>query len=158
MNTEIERKFLLKNSDWKKDAVGVEICQGYVDLPKGVFRVRIYGEKAFITVKTKQKTDCLSRLEFEYEIPVIDARGMIENICEEPCIHKIRYQINHGGCIWEIDEFLGVNHGLIIAEIELSSEQEVFEKPDWIGEEVSSDFRYYNSNLVKNPYQNWRPN
>ena len=156
MSVEIERKFLLKNLDWKKEAVGIEICQGYVELPNGDLRVRIYGEKAFLTVKSKQKSERLTRLEFEYEIPVSDARGMLENICQKPYIQKYRYKVQFGDKLWEIDEFFGENSGLIVAEIELESECESFEKPSWIGEEVSSDFRYYNSNLVQNPYCNWK--
>lgn len=154
MATEIERKFLLKDDGWREGGVGTEICQGYAHLPNGVFRVRIYGAKAFLTVKGKLKG--LSRAEFEYEIPVPDARAMLEAICEKPYIQKQRFLIKFDQKTWEIDQFYGENEGLTLAEIELNAEDETFKRPKWLGREVSDDFRYYNSNLVKNPYCNWK--
>lgn len=153
MGIEIERKFLLKTDHWRAEAIGTEICQGYAELPTGVFRVRIYGEQAFLTVKGKQEG--LTRVEFEYEIPVDDARGLLETICEKPYIQKRRFLVQHDQNTWEIDEFFGENEGLIVAELELETEDEIFRLPDWVGKEVTDDLRYYNSNLVQNPYSNW---
>ena len=154
MGIEIERKFLLKNDTWRGATVGIEICQGYAQLPGGIFRVRIYGDQAFLTVKGKLRG--LSRSEFEYEIPVKDARSMLETVCEKPYIQKQRFLVEFGPNIWEIDEFFGENTGLLLAEIELDSEEETFLLPNWAGKEVTDDFRYYNSNLVKNPYCHWK--
>lgn len=153
MAIEIERKFLLKNDSWRAGAVGTEICQGYAQLPNGIFRVRIYGAKAFLTVKGK--LDGLARAEFEYEIPINDARAMLETVCEKPYISKARFLVQFDGKTWEIDEFYAENDGLIIAELELESEEESIKMPDWAGKEVTDDLRYYNSNLIQNPYCNW---
>jgi len=95
------------------------------------------------------------RPEFEYEIPMQDAEQILENICEKPILDKIRYRVKHSGFIWEVDEFLGDNAGLVIAEIELAAENQSFIKPDWVGAEVTGDPRYFNSNLIKNPYKSW---
>ena len=154
MGTEIERKFLLKNDSWREGVTGIEICQGYAQLPNGVFRVRIYGDKAFLTVKGK--LEGLSRAEFEYEIPINDARAMLETVCEKPYIQKQRFLVEFDQKTWEIDEFYGENEELTLAEIELDSETETFHLPDWAGKEVTDDLRYYNSNLVTNPYCNWK--
>jgi CYTH domain-containing protein len=154
MATEIERKFLLKNDHWRAGVTGTEICQGYAQLPNGIFRVRIYGQQAFLTVKGK--LNGLSRTEFEYEIPVADARAMLETVCEKPYIQKTRFLVKFDDKKWEIDEFYAENDGLIVAEIELESEDKQFELPEWAGKEVSEDLRYYNSNLIKNPYCNWK--
>ena len=144
---------MLKNDSWRAGATGSEICQGYAQLPNGVFRVRIYGDQAFLTVKGKLKG--LARAEFEYEIPIDDARALLETVCEKPYIQKTRFLVRVDGKTWEIDEFYAENDGLIVAEIELDAEAETFTLPVWAGEEVTNDLRYYNSNLIQNPYSNW---
>lgn len=155
MATEIERKFLVLNEDWrdivKSDA---QIVQAY--LASNEFsstRIRIQGDKANINIKSA--TLGITRTEFEYAIPVVDAQLMIDNLCVKPVIEKTRYMINYMHHTWEIDIFSGDNEGLIVAEIELSSPDEAFEKPSWLGKEVSNDARYYNVCLVKNPYKSW---
>lgn len=154
MAKEIERKFLVTNQDWKKEATGTLYRQGYLSSVKErTVRVRIINDKAFITVKGANSG--ITRLEFEYEIPLNDATVMLDTLVEKPIIEKKRYKIKQGSLTWEIDEFLGDNAGLIVAEIELANEQQTFTKPAWIGQEVSDDQRYYNSNLVLNPYKNW---
>ncbi len=158
MAFEIERKFLLKNNDWRKDAdKGTEYCQGYVfsNGEKSV-RIRIAGEKAFITIKSSIGESFTTRYEFEYEIPKDDARTMLDNICTEGKIYKVRHKLKQGDLVWEIDEFKGENEGLIMAEVELDDDKKELLLPDWIGEEVTSDSRYYNSSLAKNPYKNFK--
>jgi len=155
MATEIERKFLLLNEDWR-DIVksDTQIVQAY--LANNEFsstRIRIQGDKANINIKSA--TLGISRTEFEYTIPVVDAQLMIDNLCVKPVIEKTRYIVKHIQHIWEIDVFSGDNEGLIVAEIELSSPDEAFEKPSWLGKEVSNDGRYYNVCLVKKPYKTW---
>lgn len=154
MAIEIERKFLVKNADYRQHSERTYIHQGYICAEKErVVRVRIYGEKAFITIKNAAIG--FSRNEFEYEIPVDDAKKMLQSVCLHPTIEKYRYRFPYRGYIWEIDEFLGENTGLVVAEIELESESSTFEKPDFIAEEVTNDVRYYNANLIKNPFCNW---
>ena len=155
MATEIERKFLILNQDWQEH-IGAEahIAQGY--LASNEFsstRIRIQDDKANINIKSA--TLGISRTEFEYVIPVDDAQQMINDLCVKPVIEKTRYFVRHNKHTWEIDVFSGDNEGLIVAEIELSSADEAFETPSWIGEEVSNDARYYNVCLVKNPYKTW---
>ena len=153
MGKEIERKFLIKGTDWRKLAQGTHYRQGYLSTVKErTVRVRTIDDKGFLTVKGI--TVGASRLEFEYDVPVKDACEMLE-ICEQPIIEKSRYKIKHGGFTWEVDEFYGVNQGLIVAEIELESEDQKFDKPDWIGEEVTGEPKYFNSNLIKNPFTKW---
>ena len=153
MNIEIERKFLLKNNSWKENAVGIPYVQGYLNKAgENTVRIRIAGEKAFLTIKSKSKG--ISRKEFEYEIPPGDA-GELLKLSQSPIIEKIRYKIEYAEKCWEIDEFLGKNKGLYVAEIELNSENEAFEKPEWIGKEVSDDKRYYNSHLARKPFLEW---
>jgi len=154
MAVEIERKFLLKNEDWRSlPQTAIRIKQGYLNSEKErTVRVRIKGEKGFLTVKGK--TVNASRLEFEYEIPKSDALQLLK-LCERPIIEKIRYEVPLNGNVWEIDEFEGINKGLIMAEVELESENQAFIRPDWIGEEVTSDIRYYNSNLIAYPFSEW---
>jgi CYTH domain-containing protein len=153
MNIEIERKFLLRNDLWKKNAIGIHYAQGYLNKAgENTFRIRIAGEKAFLTIKSK--SEGISRQEFEYEIPPEDARELLK-LSRTPIIEKIRYKIEYAGKCWEVDEFLGKNKGLYVAEIELDSEDEAFEKPEWIGEEVSGDKRYYNSHLARKPFSEW---
>ena len=152
MAEEIERKFLLKKDYWPHENV-VKYRQGYLNSDeKKTVRVRTAGDKGYLTIKGASIG--ASRLEFEYEIPLQDA-GILLDLCEKPLIEKNRYKVVDGDFIWEIDEFFGENSGLIIAEIELEHENQEFKKPDWIGEEVTGDPRYYNASLIKNPYKNW---
>ncbi|MBC1236556.1 CYTH domain-containing protein [Nostoc sp. 2RC] len=154
MAKEIERKYLVIGDEWRHLAKGSVYRQGYIPTQdKVTVRVRIVGEKGYLTIKGP--TVQYSRLEFEYPIPVEDAQEMLETLCQRPFIEKIRYQIQSDGLIWEIDEFEGVNKGLILAEVELSDENQQIELPAWIGKEVSDDSRYYNSNLVKYPFSQW---
>lgn len=154
-NQEIERKFLVKNEDFKKLSTGVLIRQGFLNTAKErVVRVRVTGKMAFLTIKGISKG--ASRTEFEYDIPFEDALIILEELCEKPLISKYRYTIPWEDLFWEVDEFLGDNKGLIIAEIELQDENQSFELPDWIGNEVTDDPKYYNSNLVKFPYSVWK--
>jgi adenylate cyclase len=154
MAKEIERKFLVKPQDFDSMAKGVEIRQGYItsDRTRSV-RVRIYGEKAFVTIKGETKS--FTRDEYEYEIPVQDAREIMDRLCESSLIEKKRYRINLGGHTWEVDRFFGENDGLVVAEIELKSETEHVEMPSWIDREVTGDARYYNANLSKHPFREW---
>lgn len=151
---EIERKFLVKPEQWRSPDPGVFYCQGYLTTNQGLtVRVRIAGVQAFLTIKGP--TQNYSRLEFEYPIPLADAQIMLDTLCDRPLIEKIRYRVQHQGLIWEIDEFKGDNAGLMIAEVELTTENQQIDLPDWVGEEVSTDPRYYNANLVKYPYSQW---
>lgn len=155
MAKEIERKFLVKSLEWKEQTEGILYRQGYLNsLKERTVRIRTINEKAFITIKGI--TVGVSRLEFEYEIPFADAKQMLDELVEKPIIEKYRYKLKQRDLMWEIDEFLGENEGLIVAEVELKDAQQTFVKPAWLGEEVSSDPRYFNSNLVLNPYKNWR--
>ena len=155
MGTEIERKFLVTGDEWRAMATGVFYSQGYLCLEKErTVRVRIAGDKAFLTVKGKSSG--ISRMEYEYPIPLEDARVLLAQLCVQPVIEKKRYRIHYQGFVWEVDEFFGENEGLLVAEIELAAEEQVFEKPSWVGEEVSFDRRYANAGLVKNPYSSWR--
>lgn len=152
MAVEIERKFLVTGLDWRT-TTGVSFSQGYLNRDKHrTVRVRIAGNKAYLTIKGI--TEGITRAEFEYEIPVSDAENLLM-LCEKPLIQKIRHIIPYKNFKWEVDEFLGDNLGLVVAEIELTSEIESFEKPSWIGEEVTHDPRYFNSNLAQNPYNTW---
>ena len=152
MGIEIERKFLLKSTSVTLKAKPIEIIQGYLHSDDNkTIRIRIAGLQAFITIKSRVRN--LSRQEFEYNIPIQDARAMLK-LCNNLVIKK-RYNIEFEKHIWEVDEFLGDNAGLFLAEIELSCIDEHFAIPDWIGKEVSEDWRYCNSNLAKNPYKNW---
>lgn len=153
MSREIERKFLLKSDAWRGRAVGVAYRQGYLStVPERTVRVRIAGDHAFLTVKGR--TTHHSRSEFEYPVPVADAEQML-SLCEGPLVEKTRYEIPHAGKTWQVDEYHGDNRGLIFAEVELTAEDERVEIPEWIGEEVSGDPRYYNSNLAKHPFTSW---
>lgn len=153
MATEIERKFLLSNPGILDTLEGEYLSQGYLShTPEAVVRVRIRGEQGFLTVKGI--TTGASRLEFEYPVPRDDASQMLE-LCPEGRIEKTRYEIPLGKHVWEVDQFHGDNDGLIVAEIELAAEDEAFDKPDWLGEEVTGDARYYNSSLSQKPYKEW---
>ncbi len=152
MTIEIERKFLVVGNTWR-DAPAVFYSQGYLNRDKArTVRVRIAGEEAFLTIKGTSVG--ATRAEFEYPIPVWDARELLV-MCEQPLIEKNRRKILHEGFIWEVDEFLGDNLGLVVAEIELPAEDTVFARPTWVGEEVTEDVRYFNSNLSLNPFCTW---
>lgn len=154
MGKEIERKFLVREDAWKPQGEGIHFKQGYLNSQKErVVRVRIEGTKAKLTIKGV--TTGVTRSEFEYVIPVDDAAILLDQLCEKPLIDKHRHVESHGGKNWEIDVFHGDNEGLVVAEIELASEGEKLELPSWAGPEVSSDPRYFNSNLLKNPYSTW---
>ena len=154
MGTEIERKFLVQNNDWKKSVVGVEYKQGYIHISVDkTVRVRIEGSKAFLNIKGKKEG--FSRKEFEYEIPIKDAEELLFDLIENPLITKKRYTIPYQGFQWQVDEFSGDNEGLVVAEIELPSENTKFDIPEWIGVEVTEDPRYYNAQLVHHPYSRW---
>lgn len=154
---EIERKFLVTSDVFKTVAFTKnEIAQGYLNsTPERTVRVRIKGNSGFITVKGKGNTSGMSRFEWEKEIELSEAKSLLE-LCESGVIMKTRYEIKVGNHIFEVDEFYGENQGLVIAEIELQSETESFEKPSWLGDEVTNDQRYYNAYLSKNPFKNWR--
>lgn len=153
MATEIERKFLVLGTHWRSGS-GVRFTQGYLNRDKErTVRVRIADDKAFLTIKGL--TQGASRAEFEYEIPIADAEQLMK-LSDGPIIQKNRHVVVHDGSRWEVDEFLGDNAGLVLAEIELSSEDQDFSRPSWLGAEVTHDRRYYNSNLASHPYRLWR--
>ena len=153
MGKEIERKFLVQSDEWRALAEPTRYRQGYLSSVKErVVRVRTIGDQGFLTIKGI--TEGLTRLEFEYDVPLDDAISLL-GLCEEPIIEKNRCKIALGGLVWEVDEFFGDNAGLIVAEVELEDESQTLEKPSWIGEEVSGDPRYFNSNLIKSPYTKW---
>lgn len=156
MPLETERKFLVDSSRWTPDSQGTKMIQAYLGLaPFPTVRVRIAGEKAFLTIKGRSAT--ISRPEFEYEIPVSEAGEMIKLSISEP-VEKTRYKTKFKGFTWEIDVFSGKNSGLVLAEIELESETQEFSRPDWLLDEVSYDGRYYNSYLSTCPFQLWNLN
>ena len=156
MAQEIERKFLILKNDYKaQSSRSFRITQGYLSSnPERSVRVRIKGESGFITVKGATIASGISRFEWEKEIPVQEAETLLK-ICEPGVIDKIRYEIKCGTHLFEVDEFLGNNQGLVIAEVELTREDEVFAKPDWLGREVTGEARYYNAVLAKHPYTTW---
>ena len=152
---EIERKFLVRG-DFKSLAIShTHIVQGYLSsVPERAVRVRIAGDKAFLTIKGNSSVNGLTRFEWEKEIDIAEAKELIK-LCEPGVIDKTRYLIPVGKHVFEVDEFFGENKGLIVAEIELGREDEKYEKPEWLGEEVTGDERYYNASLVKQPYTKW---
>jgi CYTH domain-containing protein len=153
MGTEIERKFLVKEGAWQ-DAPRTRYRQGYLNTDKErTVRVRVKDDEGYLTIKGL--TVGATRLEFEYTIPVDDAEQMLDELCEKPLIEKYRYKVEKGRHTWEVDEFFGANEGLLLAEVELESEEEAVEKPSWIVEEVTGDPRYFNANLVGHPYSEW---
>ncbi len=155
MAKEIERKFLLKNDSWRPLAKGCYYCQGYIlTQGKQTVRARIAGDQGYLTLKGPAAG--ISRSEFEYKIPVADAQAILSELCEQPLIEKYRYRIPMGDVVWEVDEFLGENQGLILAEVELSDPRQIVDRPIWVGPEVTGDPRYYNSNLVQNPFKRWQ--
>jgi CYTH domain-containing protein len=154
MGVEIERKFLLQGDAWRGLGQAVLLRQGYLSSARErVVRVRIEGGQAMLTIKGANVG--ATRGEWEYPIPLADAVELLDGLCEQPLIEKYRHRIEHAGMVWEVDEFLGANAGLVVAEIELASEDQSFEKPDWVGAEVSGDARYYNANLIRHPFSQW---
>ena len=153
MGKEIERKYLVKGEAWKELGEGVLYRQGYLNSHKErTVRARTMGPKAVLTIKGINVG--ATRLEFEYEIPVDECNQLLA-LCEKPLIEKTRYKIAFGDLVWEVDEFHGMNEGLVVAECELESEDQPIDKPDWIGDEVTGDPRYFNSNLVASPFTTW---
>jgi CYTH domain-containing protein len=153
MASEIERKFLVTGQDWRSGNA-TRYRQGYLSLDKArSVRVRVAEDAAQLTVKGV--TEGATRREFEYEIPLDDAREMLATLCLQPLIEKRRYRVRHGGLVWEVDEFCGDNAGLVVAEVELEHEDQHFDRPAWLGREVTDDPRYYNVNLVQHPYSTW---
>ncbi|MEJ2407596.1 MAG: CYTH domain-containing protein [Candidatus Thiodiazotropha sp.] len=155
MATEIERKFLVNGDAWRADAdAGTRFRQGYlIGAEKASVRIRIEGDRANINIKSA--TLGIRRQEYEYAIPLNEAEEMLDTLCEQPQIEKTRYLVPYQGHTWEIDVFAGDNEGLVVAEVELGSEEETFVMPEWAGKEVSDDTRYYNVCLVKHPYREW---
>ena len=155
MAKEIERKFLVKGDAWRALAKGTTYRQGYLNSAKErTVRVRTAEDKAFLTIKGL--TLGATRAEYEYAIPFDEGKAMLDALAEKPLIEKKRYKIPSGDLTWEIDEFLGENAGLIVAEVELTSEDQAFDRPAWLGDEVTGDPRYYNANLIKKPFTRWR--
>lgn len=155
MGVEIERKFLLQGEDWRTLGEPVLLRQGYLSSdPARTVRVRIEGAHAALTIKGKSTG--ATRGEWEYPIPLADAAELLDRLCAQPLIEKYRRRIPFAGHTWEVDEFLGANAGLVVAEIELGAEDEHFDKPAWIGAEVTGDARYFNSNLVRLPFSLWK--
>jgi len=154
MAIEIERKFLLASDDWR-DAIEstTRLAQGYLGGERASVRVRIGGGEAFINIKARIKGS--SRIEFEYRVPLADAETMLSELCLPGRVEKLRHHVRHAGMLWEIDEFLGDNAGLIVAEIELEAVDQGFERPEWLGREVTDDARYYNVALAERPYAQW---
>jgi len=153
VSTEIERKFLVRGTDWRQGAP-VRLRQGYLNRDKErTVRVRIAGSRAYLTIKGL--TRGVSRPEFEYEIPLQDGEALL-TLCDGLPLEKDRYTLQHAGATWEVDEFLGANAGLVIAEIELNDERQEFERPGWLSTEVTDDPRYFNSSLIAAPYRTWR--
>lgn len=156
MALEIERKFLVISDAWRAQAYSRELLrQGYLESgERSSIRVRTAGDKAWLNLKARRSG--MTRLEFEYPIPLADADEILDELCKGPRVEKYRHLIAVGAHTWEVDEFLGDNQGLVVAEIELSEEAESFERPAWLGEEVTHDERYYNFNLAKRPYREWQ--
>ena len=153
MALEIERKFLVKEGTWRNEK-GTTYRQGYLNSTKErTVRVRIVDGNGYLTVKGISRGAV--RVEYEYEIPGAEAEAMLNDLCEKPLIEKMRYKIEFKGLVWEVDEFFGENQGLIVAEVELESEDQTFAKPEWVGEEVTGDPKYFNANLIHHPYNRW---
>lgn len=155
MGREIEKKFLIADNSWREFATGIPYCQGYLNSDKGrTVRIRTINDRGVLTIKGPDESGV--KLEYEYDIPIDDAREMLDRLCHKPLIEKVRYRIPFAGFYWEVDEFTGENEGLLLAEIELAFVGQPFAKPAWIGREVTGDARYYNANLVNNPFSRWR--
>lgn len=154
MGIEIERKFLLSSDAWRGLDPGSDFRQGYLlAAADRTVRVRTVGERGYLTIKGR--SEGASRAEYEYEIPIDDARELLDELCLRPLIEKRRHRIPHAGLTWEVDEFFGENHGLVLAEVELEAVDQPAELPPWIGEEVTGDPRYFNAALVTRPYSTW---
>jgi len=154
MGQEIERKFLVVNDDWRQGVKGKLYRQGYIPTADArTVRVRVVEDRGYLTLKGPVSN--LTRPEFEYDIPLTDAQTMLDTLCEPPLIEKYRYRLPIGALVWEIDEFLGANSGLIIDEVELNAPDQSIELPSWVGTEVTDDKRYYNANLVRHPFCRW---
>jgi len=154
MGEEIERKFLVRGDAWRENATSSAFRQGFLSTePERTVRVRVAGDRGWLTIKGINVGS--RRAEYEYEIPRDDAARMLETLCTRPLIEKVRHTLVVGGHTWEIDVFEGDNAGLVVAEVELATEGEVFERPPWLGTEVTDDPRYFNSNLVHHPYKDW---
>jgi adenylate cyclase len=154
MAVEIERKFLLADDSWRDGARGILYRQGYLSLdPARTVRVRIAGDQGILTIKGASTG--AARAEFEYPIPLVDARLLLDVLCHQPQIEKVRYRVDHAGLTWEIDEFLGANAGLVLAEVELGHPDQPVELPPWVGREVTGDRRYYNAWLSQHPFTGW---
>ena len=156
MALEIEHKFLLRDERWRDQVErSLRMRQGYLvsDATRSV-RVRVAGDQGYLNIKSG--TLGIARREYEYRIPLDEAEELLDTLCEKPLLEKTRHFIHYGDHLWEVDEFGGDNAGLIVAEVELGTVDEAFARPDWIGEEVSHDLRYYNSQLVRHPYKDWR--
>ena len=153
MALEIERKFLVKEGAWRNEK-GTKYRQGYLNSAKErTVRVRIIDGKGYLTIKGISRGAV--REEYEYDIPMAEAEAMLNNLCEKPLIEKLRYKIKFQGLVWEVDEFFGENQGLIVAEVELESEDQTVNIPEWVGEEVTGDPKYFNANLIHHPYSRW---
>ena len=154
---EIERKFLVTSTAYKAAAISEQrIVQGFLNThPERTVRVRIKGTKGFLTIKGKSNESGTSRYEWEEAIAISDAEELLK-LCEKGIIEKIRYEIKEGNHVFEVDEFHGLNEGLVVAEVELAEEDEIFQKPEWLGREVTGEIKYYNSQLVKHPYTEWK--
>lgn len=154
MAVEIERKFLVKGDNWRSLGTGTLYRQGYISTHNGTtVRVRLVGNQGYLTLKGKSVG--FSRAEYEYPISPEDAQEMLDNLCDRPLIEKTRYKINFAGLIWEVDEFWGENEGLIVAEVEMTDENQVVDLPDWTDREVSNEDKYFNVNLFRYPFQQW---
>ena len=155
MALEIEHKFLLANDSWRQEVShSTHYKQGYLSSsPVSSIRVRVSANQAWLNIKSA--TIGNSRQEYEYEIPLADAHSILDDLCVKQLIEKIRHLVEKDQHVWEIDEFLGDNAGLIVAEIELSAQDEVFAKPDWVGEDVTQDVSYYNNSLCRHPFKDW---
>ena len=160
MANEIERKFLLRNDDWRPGPEGRFCRQGYLatsgpsaSSSGATIRVRVMGEQGFLTIKGQQRG--ITRSEYEYPIPLEDANAMLDEFCPWPLVEKVRFEREYDGLTWEIDEFVGENDGLVVAEIELDDANQRISLPDWVGKEVSEDPRYRNASLAKQPYSKW---
>lgn len=154
MGVEIERKYLVKGDDWKTQGKGQLYQQGYLSSHSDrTVRVRTVGDSGYLTIKGK--TAGASRPEYEYPIPFPDAQFMLDQLCEQPIIKKTRYEISYQGLVWEVDEFHEENLGLVVAEVELTDEQQTVELPDWVDREVTGEAKYYNANLIRHPFSQW---
>ena len=154
MKTEIERKFIVTNNLYKELGSYEHCLQGYIASDtEPLIRIRTIGNKSYLTMKSD--VNGITRLEYEYEIPNKDAKDLLGLFCKKTTIEKNRYIIHYKSTLWEVDEFLGDNQGLVVAEVELESEQQPYDKPSWVGSEISTDKKYYNYNLAQCPYRTW---